>query len=175
VNSSDALLTIAEIAIAVIGFAGIIFALRPDFAGSAESMHRLRLRIMVETSAYVMALAFAPLIFLSGGGSTYPVWRIGTGALAVTAPILFASIYIRQRKIFGAALVRDTILFDSSTIGLGLAIEGVLILTTLGLIGFPAASAYLLGLLFPLGASVAMFIRALFSSSMIPSQRDPPG
>jgi hypothetical protein len=60
-HTVDTLLTIAEISIAVIGFAGIIFTLRVPSSRHADTMHRLRLRIMIEASALRDALrATAP-------------------------------------------------------------------------------------------------------------------
>ncbi|MBW2509382.1 MAG: hypothetical protein JRE81_12175, partial [Deltaproteobacteria bacterium] len=61
-DPNEALLTIAEIAIATIGFAGIMSALRPSSSQSADAMHRLRLRLMVEASASVMIFAFLPFV-----------------------------------------------------------------------------------------------------------------
>jgi hypothetical protein len=170
-NPSDSLLTIAEISIAVIGFAGIVFALRPEESGAAEMMHRLRLRIMVEASSYVMALSFLPLVVLPADGDAPQLWRLGTALIAITAPVLVASIYIRQRALFGSALLRETILFDSLMIVLAIAVEAVMVLSALGVGLLRPASTYLLGLLLMLGAAVAMFIRVLFSSSAPETRR----
>ena len=161
----ETLLTIAEISIAVIGFAGIVSALRPRSSVLADAMHRLRMRIMLETAAYVLVIAFFPLL-LSGFDllSLTGVWAVGSGLLAITAPIQVASIYVRQRSIFGSALLRETILFDASTIALALAVEGVLIANALGLLFQPHFAGYLIGVLFPLWAAVAMFIRAILAS-----------
>ena len=63
-NPNEALLTIAEIAIATIGFAGIVSALRPKSSHGADAMHRLRLRLMVEASASVMVFAFLPFVLV---------------------------------------------------------------------------------------------------------------
>ena len=114
-TSNEALLTIAEIAIATIGFAGIVSALRPKASHAADAMHRLRLRLMVEASASVMIYAFLPFV-LAGFVSEQQTWAIGSGVIAFTSPIHVGSIYNRQRRIFGSALLRDTLLFDTSVI-----------------------------------------------------------
>lgn len=164
-HTQDTLLTIAEISIAVIGFAGIIFTLRPPSSRQADTMHRLRLRIMIEASAYVMLFALAPALFLPEELDSEDSWRIGSGLLAVTAPVLVGSIYVRQRRFFGRALLRETLLFDTSTIVIALVVEGILALAWLGVLPGRASSAYLLGLLFHQGAAIAMFLRALFAAS----------
>ncbi len=160
----EALLTIAEIAIATIGFAGIVSALRPKAAHAADAMHRLRLRLMVEASATVMIYAFLPFV-LAGVFSEHRIWAIGSGILAFTSPIHVGSIYSRQRRLFGSTLVRETLLFDTSVIIMAAGVEAVLILNCLGVLFQPRFSGYLLGILLPLGVAIAMFIRAIFASN----------
>lgn len=171
-NSDEALLTIAEIAIATIGFAGIMSALRPSSSHSADSMHWLRLRLMVEASASVMIFAFLPFL-LRGIVDGERIWAIGSGILAIASPLLVGSIYVRQQRLFGSALLRDTLLFDSSVVAMGVLVEFVLIANCIGIFFEPRFSAYLVGVLFPLSVAVAMFIRAIFSSDAV--DRDRPG
>jgi hypothetical protein len=163
VTADEALLTIAEIAIATIGFAGIVSALRPKSSHVSDSMHRLRLRLMIEGSASVMVYAFLPFV-LAGAFPEQQTWAIGSGILAVTSPIHVGSIYRRQRRLFGSALIRETLLFDTSVIIMAVGVEAVLILNCLGVLFQPIFSGYLLGVLLPLGVAVAMFVRAIFAS-----------
>ena len=169
-NSEEALLTIAEIAIATIGFAGIVSALRPTTSHASDSMHRLRLRLMVEGSASVMVYAFLPFV-LSGVIPEQQIWAIGSGILAITSPIHVGSIYRRQQRLFGSALIRETLLFDTSVIIMAVGVETVLVFNCLGLLFEPRFSGYLLGVLLPLGVAVAMFVRAIFASDKQPGWR----
>ncbi len=162
-TSNDALLTIAEIAIATIGFAGIVSALRPKASHPVDAMHRLRLRLMVEASASVMIYAFLPFV-LAGVVSEQQTWAIGSGVLAFTSPIHVGSIYNRQRRIFGSALLRETLLFDTFVIITAVVVEAIVILNCLGVLFEPRFAGYLLGVLLPLGVAVAMFVRAIFAS-----------
>ena len=162
-SPEETLLTIAEIAIAVIGFAGIVSAVRPRGTEHVDLMHRLRLRIMIEMSAYVMVFAFLPLI-LTADLPPETVWQIGSVGIAVTAPFQVTSIYVRQRRLFGSTLLHETLLFDASTVSIGFLVEIALVVNALGLFAEPRFAGYLLGLLFPLGAAVAMFVRAIISS-----------
>ena len=165
-NPSETLLTIAEISIAVIGFAGIVSALRPRSSPHADAMHRLRMRmrIMIETSAYVVVFAFFPLLLAGLDLPKDVVWGVGSALLAATAPIQVTSIYVRQRSLFGSALLRETLLFDASTIGLAVLVECALIANATGPLVEPRFAGYLVGVLFPLWAAVAMFIRAILAS-----------
>jgi len=171
VNPNEALLTIAEIAIATIGFAGIMSALRPSSSHPADAMHRLRLRLMVEASASVMIFAFLPFV-LVGLVDNEKMWALGSGILALTSPFLVGSIYVRQRRLFGSGLIRETLLFDTFVVAMAVLVEIVLIVNFLGVIFESRFAAYLLGVLFPLSVAVAMFIRAIFASDAI--DRDPP-
>ena len=175
-DPNEALLAIAEISIATIGFAGIMSALRPSTSYSADAMHRLRLRLMVEASASVMVFAFLPFV-LSGLVAGDHIWTLGSGILAITSPLLVGSIYVRQQRLFGSGLIRETVLFDSFVVFCAIVVEAVLIANCLGIFFKPRFSAYLLGVLFPLGVAVAMFIRAIFAAdaherSSLPSDSD---
>jgi hypothetical protein len=171
VDPGETLLTIAEISVAVIGFAGIVSALRPRSSALADAMHRLRMRIMLETAAYVVAIAFFPLLLTGLDLAESEVWALGSGLLAITAPIQVSSIYVRQRSIFGSALVRETILFDATTIALAFAVEGALVANALGLFFEPRFAGYVVGVLFPLWAALAMFIRAILASDELVFRR----
>jgi hypothetical protein len=170
-DPNEALLTIAEIAIATIGFAGIMSALRTSSSHAADAMHRLRLRLMVEASASVMVFAFLPFV-LMGLVDSEKIWALGSGILAITSPLLVGSIYVRQRRLFGTGLIRETLLFDSFVVVMAVLVEIALIVNCLTAFFESHFAAYLLGVLFPLAVAVAMFIRAIFASDAI--DRDPP-
>ena len=175
-DPNEALLTIAEIAIATIGFAGIMSALRPSSSHSVDAMHRLRLRLMVEASASVMVFAFLPFV-LQGLVDSESIWTFGSGILAVTSPLLVGSIYVRQQRLFGSGLIRETLLFDTFVMVSAVVVETALIVNCLGIFFESHFSAYLLGVLFPLAVAVAMFIRAIFAADahdrgITPSESD---
>ena len=100
------------------------------------------------------------------------MWALGSGILALTSPFLVGSIYVRQRRLFGSGLIRETLLFDTFVVAMAVLVEIVLIVNFLGVIFESRFAAYLLGVLFPLSVAVAMFIRAIFASDAI--DRDPP-
>ncbi len=118
---------------------------------------------MVEASASVMVFAFLPFV-LSGLVDSERIWALGSGVLATTSPLHVGSIYVRQRRLFGTALLRETLLFDTSVVVMATLVEIVLIVNCLGVLFEPRFAAYLLGVLLPLGVAVAMFIRAIFAA-----------
>jgi len=118
-----------------------------------------------------MIFAFLPFV-LTGLVDNEGIWALGSGILAITSPLLVGSIYVRQRRLFGTGLIRETLLFDSFVVAMAVLVEIVLILNFLGTFFEARFAAYLLGVLFPLSVAVAMFIRAIFASDAI--ERDPP-
>jgi hypothetical protein len=160
----EILMTVAEIAIAIIGFAGIVAALRSETSESAGSLHRLRLRLMVEGSASVMLFAFLPFL-LSGLFTGSTVWAVGSGVIAISSPVHVYSVFVRQRRIFDGKTLEETLLFDSFLAFVAAIVEAILIFNTFGLLFEPSFEAYLLGVLLPLAVAVAMFVRAIFSAT----------
>jgi hypothetical protein len=79
---------------------------------------------------------------------------------------------VRQRRLFGTGLIRETLLFDSFVVVMAMVVEIALVVNFLGMIFESHFAAYLLGVLFPLGVAVAMFIRAIFAADA--SDRDAP-
>jgi hypothetical protein len=77
------------------------------------------------------------------------------------------SIYVRQRRLFGTGLIRETLLFDTSVVVTAVVVEIALIVNCLTALFESHFAAYLLGVLFPLAVAVAMFIRAIFASDAI--------
>jgi len=63
---TDVLLTIAEIAIAVLGFAAIVTALRRR-SGDGDLISWFRLRVMIESSLAALAFSFLPSVFRAAG------------------------------------------------------------------------------------------------------------
>jgi hypothetical protein len=101
------------------------------------------------------------------------IWALGSGVLATTSPLLVGSIYVRQRRLFGTGLIRETLLFDTFVVVLAVMVEIVLVMNCLGVLFEPRFAAYLLGVLFPLAVAVAMFIRAIFASDAIENDLPP--
>jgi hypothetical protein len=79
---------------------------------------------------------------------------------------------VRQRRLFGTGLIRETLLFDTFVVVMAVLVEIALIVNFFGTFFESRFAAYLLGVLFPLGVAVAMFIRAIFASDAI--ERDLP-
>ena len=64
---TDVLLTIAEVAIAVLGFAAIVTALRRRSGQRADLLTQFRMIVMIVMSAAALLFSFLPFVFLAAG------------------------------------------------------------------------------------------------------------
>jgi len=101
----ESLLTIAELALGLAGFSGVILV----FSGSPDAMHpmdRLRMRLLLAMSLGAMILGVLPsgIALLGAEGDT--LWRICSGAMVVTlAPI--AMVFFLDYRNIGKAHPRE--------------------------------------------------------------------
>ena len=91
------LYTLATLAVAIVGFSGIIVVLLQPFGGEKSELHKLRARILIEAGLIAAAGAMLPPLVGLSGLSADAVWRISS---AIAAPILFlwAIAYPRRRR-----------------------------------------------------------------------------
>jgi len=151
VEHGDTLLTIAEIAIALAGFASLISVIgrRSSDTDRATSSHRLRL--MLEVSFRNAAFALLPLPFIEIAPSDPMLWRIFSGLyLAVTT--IHVAIRLRTGDDHAERLLALPSLF----------LYGITIFASVanvfGMGGAHAFSLYLTNILLGLGSAGLMFL-----------------
>jgi len=153
----ETLLTIAEIAVALAGFASIVsvIAQRPD--GRSRTADAARLRMMLEVALRNAGFAVLPLPFLQLAPSDPIVWRVASGVYVAVA-LAYAA--IRLRSVRG---------FDSGRFTISL--QALLAMTTiasfanvLGLAGANAFSLYLASLLIGLSVAGLAFLSVVTSA-----------
>jgi hypothetical protein len=149
VEHDDILLTIAEIAIALAGFASLISVIGRRSSDTARATGSLRLRLMLEVSFRNAAFALLPLPFVQIAPSDPMLWRIFSGLYLVVTTIHVA---IRLRD----ADTESLLAFPS------LILFGITVLASvanvLGLGGAYAFSLYLTNILLGLGSAGLMFL-----------------
>ena len=153
----DTLLTIAEIAIALAGFASIVSVV----AQSAEETSRIadsyRLRLMLEVALRNAGFAVLPLPFLSVLPSDPMLWRAASGCY-LTAAIVHGLIRLKvQREIGPLWFTQSAQVFLALTVLASFA-------NVLGFGGIHAFSLYLASLLFGLSVSGLAFLAVAASA-----------
>jgi len=152
VEHSDTLLTLAEIAIALAGFTGIVGVLGRGTQDPTRAISWLRLRTMLEVSLRNAAFAVLPIPFLALVSSETIVWRVASGAYFV-AVVAYAMLRRRSESptTVGPALTRPFIVL--LPVSLLACIANVL-----GLGGSNAFSLYLLSLVLGLVTAGMLFL-----------------
>jgi hypothetical protein len=161
----DTLLTIAELAVALAGFASLVSVIGGRVNDAPRISASLRLRAMLEIALRNAAFALLPLPFLQFAPSDPSVWRVSSGVYvaATAAHVLFglrSAAALRE----GWHSVSNLILF-SITVVVGLA-------NVFGLAGSNAFSLYLGNMLLGLGAAGLSFISV--ATSVFGGEREGP-
>jgi len=168
-NLTEALATIAEVAIGLAGFSGIVVVLSRTYERRLTPLERYRLTLLLVPS---MATSFMALVVLGLHSSELPgAFRIGSAILAAFC-IYFPASRVRP-TIYFHRLVPD--MFHSPVIwGLlagYLVVASLAIAHALGVFG-NAPEFFLLGLLWPLFQSSVQFSRMLFIRPTDPDADD---
>jgi len=152
VEHRDTLLTLAEIAVALAGFTGIVGVLGRRAQDPTRAISWLRLRAMLEVALRNAAFAVLPIPFLGLVPSETIVWRVASGAYFVAVVVY---ILLRRRSegptTGGLALSRPLLVL--LPISLVACIANVL-----GLGGSNAFSLYLLSLVLGLVTAGMLFL-----------------
>ena len=154
--TDETLMAIAQIAVALIGFSGVVVALGRRGKGSWSEAELLQLRTLVEPSVIVLIGAFVPfaLSLLDLQGTS--VWRFGNGVLLFLHAIGHSLFFVRSAK-------RENVVVRSqkAVTGIAFLVYAVLIGSVAGLIEYHQL-AFLLGLLLGILVSVVNFYLLLF-------------
>ena len=79
----DVLLTMAEIAVAFIGFAGIVVVFQRREADAWERTDTQRFWLMVVSALLALVFSLLPLLFIAAGRSSETTWAVCSAAMAV--------------------------------------------------------------------------------------------
>jgi len=145
-------MTLAEIAVALAGFTGIVGVLGQRGAATSRAVSWLRLRTMLEVALRNAAFALLPLPFLEFPSAEPMIWRIASGAYLVTVLI-----YILFRRSRDNASAAGPALSGPFLILLPLSLLACVV-NVFGLAGPYAFSLYLLSLLFGLLTAGMLFL-----------------
>ena len=145
--------TIAEIAIAVAGFSGVVVAFRPASRPWTDR-ERLRFRLLVLQSVIVLFFCFLPLLLAEGRIDERLAGRLSNGALAMAQ--LSLCFYVGR----GAPTLRGSRSLGSLPGAIAISCSIALAQAIHAFGGLPAAGPflYMLSLLFILAMSLGAFL-----------------
>ena len=151
----DVLLTMAEIAVAFIGFAGIVVVFQRREADAWERTDTQRFWLMVVSALLALVFSLLPLLFIAAGRSSETTWAVCSAAMAVFvgAGALAASAAALGRPPGFSRVISGLVLL--------FAVPSFVVLVLNALdVGFHRSLAgYLVGLFYLIGYSAAFFAR----------------
>ena len=89
-QDSDLLQTIAEIAIALTGFTGVVAVLGERARGKWRAVDLFRFNNLLTTSIAALFLAFVPILIHKLGAPELTAWRLSSGLAAAYILVVFA-------------------------------------------------------------------------------------
>jgi hypothetical protein len=161
VDGSDALFIVAELAIAIAGFASLAVVIGQRRGRDEPEVDALRLRAMLEASLLVVAASLFPLFPFYANASPEAVWRSSSAVLGIAVPLL---VILQLRRL---NLVREVYRPGRLYAGVQLALAGsasiCLWSNAAGVLPGFHQGAYFWGLFALLSYSSIMFVRLIQS------------
>lgn len=156
-EQGETLLTIAEIAVALAGFASIVSVIAQRIEEGSRVADSHRLRLMLEVALRNAGFAVLPLPLLPVASSDPLVWRIASG-LYLAVALVHGGIRLKTQRTIGPRWFTHSAQFF-------LAATSIACLANiLGLGGAHAFSLYLVSLLFGLSVSGLAFLAVAASA-----------
>jgi len=155
----ELLIGLAQIAIALIGFSGLVFVFRRR--GDDAQRPGNRFWTLITTGSGCLVFSLLPLAFLHGGMSSFVTWSACSGVFAVFLAVSWAWLYIELRRRIGAGQYYKSAITFAFTAGHVIAVA-VLVLNTLGIAWQPTFAPYLASLMLYFFWGSSMFIRIIY-------------
>ena len=166
---SESLSLVAELAIALAGFASLVAIIGRRQARDDATMDALRLRGMLEFSLLAAAFALLPLLPFHAGLSENSTWQLCAGVFAAAGGMYTVVVLRRLSQVPSYPLGRSRGFFAPNSVswlvvGFGLTGSAVIVLlaATVGWLPKPEV-AYLWGLYAHLSMAALLFLRLVLS------------
>lgn len=161
-SASEVLTVVAEIAIALAGFAGVVVAFRQRGLDALPAHEQLRLRYMLLVACISVLFALLPFVPHYLRLNSTATWTISSGLLALGLVSLVLAVHVQAATPAGHRLSRTWIYIYQT--GLGLAAIALL-LNAFGAFGEVLPGVYLVGLGCLLFYATSLFVRLVLSNS----------
>jgi hypothetical protein len=169
-ENTQTLETIAEVAIALAGFSGIVAVMGQRSSGEWSPAELTRLRLLLEVSLLVVFLSFLPALMLRGT-SPIAAWRISSGVCGLAHLLPLALYFVRWRRLGWQKPVHEPttpLFFNAYSLFLatgGLVISLLQLMIAVGLTPGEPSLIYEISLLWLLGVGAVQFIYLLLYRS----------
>ena len=159
-QDSDLLQTIAEIAIALTGFTGVVAVLGERARGKWRAVDLFRFNNLLTNSIGALFLAFVPILIHKLGVSEVTAWRLSSGLAAAYILIGFVrGLSIRRLPQDEQVEIHRPVL--GALVAIQAAVFSLLIANALGVAYSGESGPFLVGLVWLLAFSAFQFVRLL--------------
>ena len=164
----SALGSVIEVAIALVGFSGIVAAVGRRGAGHWSPLDQLRLRILLTAGGAALVFAFLPFLLIDVIDSSL-VWRICSGVIATWQ---FGIILYRVRE---ASVLGVTEALGKRALSVLLVFQStVVVLSVLNALWFASSSLYVVAVVWFVVTAFMSFVTLLLDSWAGPPDATPP-
>ena len=164
-EEGETLRTLAEVAVALAGFTGIVAVLGRRAGGEWTPLELLRMRMLLETSLGVLFLSLLPIVVQPLRPSEESLWRISNGLQALLHLGGVLLLYRRVSDLEASQWPPEERWLTAALLPLSLVIIAVQVAVALGFLARYGAFAYLLGLVYFLGLAALHFVLLLVPGS----------
>jgi hypothetical protein len=161
VEESETLRTLAEVAVALTGFTGIVAVLGRRAGGEWSPLELLRLRMLLETSLGVLFLSLLPVLLLTLRLSQETVWRVSNALQGVVHLGGALVLYLRVSRLAPSQWPSEERWLTAALAPVSLAILSVQSGAVFGLLSSYEFFVYLLGLVYLLALAALHFVLLL--------------
>jgi hypothetical protein len=153
IEAEGSLQTLAEVSVALAGFASLLVVLRRGSAASVSEGEGADLFVVVGGNLLVLVFSLLPLPLHHLGASDASTWRISSALLAAALLLGYVAILQRRAALLRAGIQPSFPRLSRISVQTPLIVVALLIFNSTGLFGGPGAGAYLLALLLLLSLS----------------------
>lgn len=162
IEQAETLHAIAGIAIAVIGFTGIVLALGHRAGSDWSALETIGVRTLLETSLTALFCSFVPILLAYVWTSESGVWRLSNAVLGATHMANMLAYVVRARRLPGAQVTTQRP-GEGITVAVGVGFIAAHFLTAAGTLPW-YVFIYVLGLLDQVYVATHQFVLLLLPS-----------
>lgn len=112
IQAADTLLSLTEIAVAVLGFAGVLAVMKGAQQEVIPGVNQWRLEALVTTGTNAIVFSLVPVLVLSMDVPDHAIWSAGSLLSAVVVLFWLSWGFGRQKKYFSSYLPKQTLWND---------------------------------------------------------------
>ena len=159
--SAEVLTVLAEIAVALAGFTGIVVAFRQQGHREFFPHEYVRLQYMLVVACTLLFFALLPFLPHYLGLSNFSVWGVSSGVMCagLLALALVSRLHTKPDPVLSKS--RWTAIYITGSVGF----SGCALANALGVIGFPGPGLYLACLGWLLFFSTSIFVRLILAAA----------